>query len=118
MTTRHPTHGYEPGEMTPGPQPIVNTEAVRAIAREVAEDVCGQRVAEHSGACGQARDLWESVSQLREEQKTMEVQREGDRGELRGVMRAQTRTLAILVAIIGGLGLAAQIVGMVLRVGH
>jgi hypothetical protein len=109
--TRHPTTEFTPS-------PLLTSEGVRSIARDEANSVVGQKVAAHASECLQARDLWQTVNQLQQEQKTMAVNREGDRGEIRGAMRTQTRTLAILVAIVGGLGLAAQIVGMMLRVGR
>lgn len=117
---RHPTRGFELGdERTPGPL-ADSSERMRAIARDEAGAAARMAASEHENQCAQTGHvcgLWKAVEDIRREQKAMEINQEGARGELRGAMRAQTRTLALIVGGATVLGVAAQIVVMLLRHG-
>ena len=113
MTPRHPTRGFTDGEQTT-PPPIIGTEEIRSIARSEAVAVGNEAqkdCVERGPICG----VWRAIDEMRGRMNTMEIKQAGEQGRVEGAMKAQTRTLAVIVAAVGALGLAAQIVGMLLR---
>jgi hypothetical protein len=103
--------------MTP-PRHETDTEHMREIARDEADGAVKLKVSEHNNRCaqeGHTAALWQAINELRGKYTTMATQHAEERGELRGAVKAETRQLKIIVAVVGGLGLAAQVVGMLLR---
>jgi hypothetical protein len=100
-----------PTEQTP--TPAMDTEEVRRIARAEAVAVGNEaqkECIERGPICG----VWKTIDEQRRDMATIK----DELAENRGAIRAQGRNVTIVVAVIGLLGLAAQIAGLLIRVRH
>ena len=98
-----------PTEQTP--TPAMDTEEVRRIARAEAVAVGNEaqkECIERGPICG----VWRAIEEQRRDMATIK----DELAENRGAIRAQGRNVTIVVAAIGALSLAAQVVGLLWRV--
>ena len=104
-------------EMRTPPAASDSSEHMRTIAR----DECSSWSAQHQNQCvnsGPVHDLWEAITTMRSEIWKLDRTVEGDRGELRGALRAQARTFTFLNLGIAVVTMAIAVAGFYLRVRH
>jgi hypothetical protein len=103
--SRHPTTEYaDEREPTPVGGTSISTEGIRALARDEAEAV-GNEMQQECIKSGPICNVWKEIGSMRADIGVLKT----EAAESRGAMKAQARNVTIVVAIIGALGLLAQV---------
>lgn len=99
-------------DKTGGPHVQDSSEYIRGIARDEADRTTRALITEYQNKCvneGPICGVWEEIGKMRSDIGAIKTEFAGERGEARGVLKAQGRQTTILVTAVTVLGFLANL---------